>query len=206
MTQDGFTILSPSGHHMNVGVVTPTVNGLGTYSAVVTEPLPGGALVQSAGKGNLALEAGVLTGSSGALQVDYVAGEDGSERAVCALTDGTGYITVHVDILNRPFAIITDSAGTVVAESAPLGLDVIEGHRVKFMVTWDSANFIEGVGSFHAAAEHDNELFTGASWTTDPNAPWASFTPTTLTMGYRPGETEFNGTLLKVQAGTVPGI
>lgn len=208
MTTDGFTILSPAGYHMDVGVSTPTVNGLGTYGpVVVTEPLPGGKF-QSSGRGQNILEPGCLMGASGAIQVRYLTGASGTERVVCALgtADGSAFIAVSVDTLNRPFATITDNTGTVVAMSQGLGLTIPEGEQVTFTVTWDSSELVSGAGGYYAAAKHDGDVFAGSSWSPEPNAVWDSFVPATMFMGYRPGATEFNGSVLKVQAGNLPGI
>jgi len=208
MTTDGFTILSPAGYHMNVGVSAPTVNGLGTYGpVVVTEPLPGGKF-QAAGRGQNILAPGCLMGASGAIQVRYLTGAAGTGRVVCALgtADGSAFIAVSVDTLNRPFATITDNAGTTVAESQGLGLTIPAGEQVTFTVTWDSSELVPGAGGYYAAAKHDGDVFDSGAWSTVPSAIWNSFVPATMFMGYRPGATEFNGTVLKVQAGNLPGI
>jgi len=198
---------------MDVGVSPPTADGLnmhtgrGTYGpVVVSEPLPGG-VIQTSGRGEQILPPGVLTGRSGALRVTYKAGATGSTRAIAFLADGNSRLVgIAVDSNNRPYAVIRDIAGNVVAGSAPLGLVVPEGEVWTFTVTWDSQNLVVGSGGFYAAVKYNQEILPGSGWTTPATSTWTAFVPTSLLLGYAGFAPDANGTILKVQASDVPGI
>ena len=209
--QDGFTSLSGAGYHMDVGISPPTTDGLnmftgrGTYGpVVVTEALPG-AIILAQGRGRRPLSAPVV-GAQGAMSVSLRVGAAGSIRAVVYLTDGTNLLGINVDASNRPYAILQDSTGTVVGESAGLGPALVDGKVVNITLSWDSNALVDGAGGFFAAVKVDGVVFDSGAWATVPSATWISWVPTDLLLGFDGVVAEFNGTVQKVQLGNVPGI
>lgn len=207
--QDGFTSFGAGGRLWDVGV-RPHVNGRGTYGPVVISELLPGATIQAQGRGQLPLVQGEVLGRKGALQVSYIAGATGVMRPVVCLSDGTHLLCIKVDTFNRPFAVIEDIAGTVVAESDPLGPTKEEGARGDATVTWDSTALVAGGGGLYAAFKDDaNGIFPIADWSaTMPISTWAAFAPSTLLLGMNltsPAE-DFNGTVQKVQVSDLSGF
>jgi hypothetical protein len=196
--QDSFSILSPAGYVMDVGIV-PSVNGTGTYGSVfVSKLLPGG-LVQARGRGEYSLE-GRLSGRQGTMQINCITGTDGASQAVAFIAvSPTLLLGVAVDATNRPYALLVDILGNLVGQSEAMGPALPAGTPLTIELAWDSQNVVRQ--GDHAAFQFNDQI---ADWGATNVPVWIPFVPTKLYVGTSLGGyglLSFTGIIGKVQIG-----
>lgn len=151
-------------------------NNEGTYqNPIVTNPVGG---ISSGGIGDLSLTGYNTPGPAGTLQADITTGTVGvASMHVVACVDQiptpTMYLGIFLDTSNRPFAVVTDDTGVIVAQSTPAGPVIPAGTPLTINLQWN------------AAAAYVNLMIgeTTAAWTTYPATPWTPFTPAWMMVG-----------------------
>jgi hypothetical protein len=196
--QDSFSILSPAGYVMDVGIV-PSVNGTGTYGSVfVSKLLPGG-LVQARGRGEYPLD-GRLSGRQGTMQINCITGTAGASQAVAFIAvSPTLLLGVAVDATNRPYALLVDILGNLVGQSEAMGPALLAGTPLTIELAWDSQNVVRQ--GDHTAFQFNDQI---ADWGATNVPVWIPFVPTKLYVGTSLGGyglSSFTGIIGKVQIG-----
>jgi len=193
--QDNFSIISPAGYVMDIGVISPS-NGTGTYGNVsVSKVLPGG-FVQARGRGDYPIT-GSLSGRQGTMLINCTTGTGGASQAVAFIAfSPTLLLGVALDASNRPYGLLVDTSGNVVGQSEAAGPTLAAGVPLTIELAWDSQKAVR-LGGY--AALQFNGLI--ANWNPIVLA-WVPFVPTTLYVGTSFGGygfSTFTGTVGKVQ-------
>lgn len=190
----GFIVLSPAGFVMRYEEKAPR-NGPGSQGGVVVSPVLKGQTVLVSGKGTVAVSS---SGLAGTLDVQVMAGAHNSNRALAYLVDRpaapTAYLGISLDGSNRPYAVVLDASGSVVAWTAVAGPEVPPGASIHAKLSWDSRSPLYG-GSyiyFEVNGQAPNV------WVKEAMAPWTPFVPTNVFAGYGP-DPDFNGVLGFIQ-------
>lgn len=173
-------------------------NNEGQYGPVtVVKPLGS---VNVSGIGDHTLAGLSIGGRRGALDVVFTTGTAaGSPQNVAALVDQiptpTAYLAILLDTLNRPYAVVTNASGTIVAQSTPSGAAIPAGITLDATLTWDS---LAGTVSFMVGE-------TSYAFSPTPAGPWTSFPPSWLMVGDNFGSNvAFTGTIGNAQVGNTP--
>jgi hypothetical protein len=192
--QDGFSIISPAGYFMNVGVVSP-LNGPGTYGGVVVaQILPGGS-VQARGVGEHILSplGYQLSGRQGTMLINCTTGTAGSAQGIAFIAvSPTIMLGVALDTDNRPYGVILDILGNQAGKSGVFGPPILEGTPLTIQFAWDINNIV--YADDRAGFQFNNQVEV---WYPDV-VTWTPFVPTSLYVG-----TSFGGLSLADFAGTV---
>ena len=197
----GLIILSPSGTVVRYNVVGWSPNGTGNAQPPVVSPSVGG--ISMAGTGNLALSGYQTTGRQGTVDVVFTTGAaTGSDQFVAGVVDSmtspTGYLGIFVDNENRPFAVVTDVNGNIVASTEPLGVANPAGITFHAALEWNSASIFNGSDFVVFEVGDVSEV----NWGTEAAAPWKPFQPAALSVGGGFGSyVSFTGTIGNVQLG-----
>lgn len=126
----------------------------------------------------------------GAIKADLVAGTAGGEVAAI-FDDFTGWrLAVVLDGTSRPYCVLQDVSGTIIAQSAPWGAAVPTGYHLSILLSWNADT---GVVSFTV-----NGQAAPTPWTVPVAGPWTPLRPTLVDVG--------DGTwiLQQVQIGRIP--
>ena len=182
------------GWNVNQGVGA-IANNLGNYGPVTVAQRLGA--VNVSGIGDHTLKGLSVGGVQGALDVVFATGTaGGSPQHLAAIVDQiptpTMYIAILLDTSNRPYAVVTNSSGSIVAQSTAAGPVIPAGISLEVTLTWSSlAPFVTfSIGDIPQA------------WTTTPSIPWTSFPPAWLMVGDGFGSNiAFTGTVGNVQVG-----
>jgi len=155
--------------------------------------------VNVSGIGDHTLTGLSVGGSSGTLDVVFTTGTAGGIQHVVALVDQiptpTVYIAILLDASNRAYAVITNSAGTIVAQSTPSGAVLPTGITFDATLAWNSATPIVSFTIGGVA-----QVFA-----TNPGASWVSFAPNWLMVGDGFGSNvPFTGSIGNAQVGNAP--
>lgn len=191
----GLIVHSSAGFLFRVADPAP-VNGTGSYGWVPTVHNPPGGTVIVSGTGDHPV---TLSGAQGTLIASFRAGAPGAPHAVAILVDSSstpvGMVGILMDGSNRPYCLLTDAAGTVVARSETFGPAFALGDALHVHLTWDAQHAFNGQNHVLISI---NEQVPNV-WDTEAIIPWATFTPTRLLVGYGVGA-DFNGQVGFVQA------
>jgi len=197
----GLIIPCPSGVLIRYNVTGWSPTGQGNFEPAVVSPVQGG--ISMAGTGDLSLTGYNVTGRQGTLDVVFTTGAPAAgNQLVAALVDSmptpTGYVAVLLDNENRPFIVITDVGGNVVASTEPLGQPFPAGMSFHAAVEWNSSGAFNGEDFVVFEVGDVSEV----NWGTTPNETWTPFQPTVLTVGTVFGAyLQFTGTIGNVQLG-----
>lgn len=151
-------------------------NNMGNYGPVTVCQRLGS--VNVSGIGDHTLTGLSIAGVQGALDVVFTTGTAaGSPQHVVAIVDQiptpTMYLAILLDTSNRPYAVVTNSAGSIVAQSTPTGPVIPSGISLDATLVWNSlapsVTFTVGEISYAFAP--------------NPSVPWASFAPNWLMVG-----------------------
>lgn len=190
----GPIMLSPAGYVVRLPEST-YVPGSGTYGIPVVTPVAPGAGLITAGTGDHSV---TLAGSSGTLDCQITTGATGAARSVAYLVDNaaapTAYLGVSLDVSNRPYVVVTDISGTVVAQSDTTGPVNPTGTPLHVTLTWDCRHAFNG-SDFVLISING---VTANLWVTEAKVPWTPFVPASLLVGYGFGAA-FNGTVGIIQ-------
>lgn len=150
---------------------------------------------------------GLMTGIKGTIVTTVLVGAPGSDRSIGYLSQTLGAsnrILLAMDGMNRPFCLIQDASGTVVAKVIPTwSSNLSVGQQVTIKLCWDSTAAIEGT-RFTLMQIESNKV-AGTDWMTSPTTAWTSFIPAyvilgdALAGGGAPALTGFNGQILSFQ-------
>lgn len=156
--------------------------------------------VNVSGIGDHTLTGLSIGGVAGILNVVFTTGTaGGSPQHVVALADQipspVGYIAILLDTSNRPYAVVTNASGTIVAQSTPSGAVLPAGVTLNATLIWDSltpsVSFTVGETSYPFAP--------------NPTVPWTSFAPNWLMVGDGfSTNLAFAGTVGNAQVGNSP--
>ena len=136
-------------------------------------------------------------GFQGTLDVVFTTGTaGGAPQHVVALADQiptpVAYIAILLDTSNRPYAVVTDVAGTLIAQSTAAGPVLPAGITLEAKLTWNA----------RTAAVSFTVGETSYAFGTAPSAPWTSFAPSWLMVGDGFGTNlAFAGTVGNAQTG-----
>ncbi len=153
--------------------------------------------VNVSGIGDHTLAGLSIGGTAGVLNVQFTTGTaGGSPQHVVALVDQiptpTMYIAILLDTSNRPYCVVTNNLGVIVAQSATSGAAIPAGVPLNATLTWDSL-----VPSVSFTVGEATSAFT-----TSPTTAWASFPPNWLMVGDGFGSNiAFTGTVGNAQVG-----
>lgn len=150
------------------------LKGIGESAQTVVPQLPGGSIIER-GVGDHP-----LTGwgtSSGSMRADFLIPNSGTVSVafvVDQLPTPKCFIGIGVDLHSRPFAILTDGNGVVVAQTTPSGAFGTPGANAAVVLSWNALSggvslVVNGVAS--------------TDWTTTPSKPWLPWTPAALQLG-----------------------
>jgi hypothetical protein len=183
----GPIMLSPAGYIVRLPEST-------SGAPVVTPVLSGSGLI-TAGTGDHPV---TMAGTSGTVDIQLTAGAPGAARAVAYLVDNaatpTARLGISLDASNRPYAVLQDINGVVVAQSDTMGPTLPAGTPLHVTLTWDSRHAFNG-SDFVLISINGG---VANLWFTEAKAPWTPFVPASLLVGYGNVGT-FNGTLGLVQ-------
>jgi len=185
----GLIVLSPAGFVVRYNVVGwngatgqgQWSNNQGQFVPGVVSPVVGG--ISTGGVGDLALSGYNITARQGVLDVTFKTGTAGTSQLVAALVDKiptpTGYAGIFLDTENRPFCVVTDVNGTVVAQTAPQGTAVPAGSPIHAQLEWNSVGAFDGV-DFVVFEVGETAI---GNWATEAETPWTAFQPAWLMVG-----------------------
>lgn len=183
----------------NVVGWSPT--GSGQYTPPTISPAVGG--ISMSGIGDFPLTGYNVTGRQGELDVVFTTGTAGTTQHVVALVDKVptpvGYLGVFLDTQNRPYVVVTDVSGSIVAQTTPLGAAIPAGAVIHAFVEWNSVAAINGP-DFVAIEVGEVAL---ENWGKEPATAWTPFQPTILAAGDGFGSySVLTGSIGNVQIGT----
>ena len=136
----------------------------------------------------------------GVLDVDFTLTTLGVARTIVSLTDSdapTAISEVGINVANRILASVTDELGTV--RAGVTSSLILAAGRHQARIVYNALSPI--AGTRHAVLLIDGVLDPAPTWTVDPIAPWAPFTPTWLMAGFRPGAVAFGDEIHRTQVG-----
>ncbi len=146
-----------------------------------------------------------IPGARGYMDVRCLTGVAGAspQALVFLCLSATVYLGLAHDTSNRPYLVLTDAAGTVIARTAPTGPARATGLPLHIQMAWDATAGIDGTR--HAYMVVNDVPGLDRTWTTDPQADWTSFSPTELQAGATTvsGYDPFVGTLRLVTVTTL---
>jgi hypothetical protein len=152
------------------------------------------------GIGDHALAGLSIGGATGVLDVVFTTGTAaGSPQHLVALTDQIPTpmtsLAILLDTSNRPYAVVTDSHGTIVAQSTPTGAVIPAGVPLDATLQWNAHT---GMVAFTVG--ENSYAFAPA-----PTSGWSSFMPNWLMVGDGFGANlAFAGTIGNAQVGNTP--
>lgn len=148
-----------------------------------------------------------LSGVQGSLDLLISMGAAGTARTVCVLTDDpaspTRYLAIKIDTTNRPYLVMTNAAGTVIAQVGPSFAALVSGQTAAIRMAWDSRNIVDVPTDRRATFKVNRTPVASSDWSTNPNANWTSFQPTHIRLGVSLGDADFNGVISAVQVSNV---
>ncbi len=205
------TLLTGNGLLVTIEEATPTIPAGGPWGSPfynqgslntqqVTPVLPK-TVANNSGTGRFNLNAKV-TGVRGTILVSYVTGAGGMQRTLCYLTDSyttpSKRIVIGLDGLNRPYAVITNNLGTVVAQVNPTYTGSPAGFQGQALLSWDSTAALDGTR--FALLKANGQQVPSGDWATSPTTAWNSFVPAEIVLGFAVGsDVDFNGQIIGVQ-------
>jgi hypothetical protein len=178
----GLIISSPSGAMIRYSSVGWSPTGSGNYQGAVVAPRVGG--ISTAGTGNISLSGYYTTGNQGTVDVVFTTGTaQASAQFVAGIMDvvptPVGYLGIFLDTSNRPYCIVTDVDGNIVAETVPLGSAIPAGITLHCQLEWNSRGAVNGpdfvVFSVGDASQAD--------WVTEATMAWTPFQPGWFSVG-----------------------
>ena len=197
----GLIVPSPSGAMIRYSSVGWSPTGSGNWQTTVVAPRVGG--ISTAGTGNIALSGYNATGSQGTVDVVFTTGTaGGSNQFVAGIVDSwptpTGYLGIFLDNENRPFVVVTDVHGTIVASTEPLGPAFPAGTTLHCQLEWNSHGAFNGADFVVFEIGDTSEV----NWGTEAGAAWTPFVPAWLSVGQAfASYVAFTGTIGNVQLG-----
>jgi hypothetical protein len=198
----GLVISTPSGVLMRLDVNGWSPTGTGNYGPVTVMKPTGG--ISTSGSGSLSLSGYNVSGRQGTLDAVFTTGaaQAGSDQLVAAVVDQLpspgGYAAILLDELNRPFCVLKDVNGTLVAETTPIGPAIPAGIMLHAVLEWNSAGPIDGADYVTFVL---GEVALG-NWAAEALKSWSPFQPTILATASSFGSyVPLSGTIGNVQLG-----
>lgn len=175
-------IISPAGFIAQYNYPTYPFRGVGQAPLSVTPVLASGSTLAARGVGDYNLTH--VTTAAGSIQAQFITPSAGNV-AVAFLVDNTttpkAYLGIALDSHMRPYAVMTDVNGAVVARTTNSGAFGVVGSLVHILLSWSASMSVRG--NINAYLKVNNTLSPEGDWTTTPTAPWTPFVPVAMLLG-----------------------